>query len=263
MPQPVICSNSILLILYCGISDHIIPVIDAMLFATQTTREDGISRQWFSRMFYLAHSPFQITWSLDSHVAVPSKRLAEALEEFERSGLDFAVPSQLPNSFFCHNFAFVFAWNDRVQTLFVDWMINQLKHGITGDDQVPLCEAMGCAGLKYGLRYGVISSNWALAWLSLEWGTNNNMWRHRTTRIISGRAEMCHKVDVCEAANSLAAADIDRPHVLYFDSKGTNTSSQAVFSQSQMDNILPYKYSWNDWDSPQSETFLPAKFKCV
>jgi len=214
----------------------------------------------------MAYSPFYITWALDSHVAVPSTRLANALEQFERSELDFAVPSQLPNSFFCHNFAFVFKWNDNVQRLFLDWMKRQRTRDIVGDDQGTLCDALGCAAGKYGLQFGVISPNWAMAWLSLNWGPdtdNSSWWRHRTTRVISGRAEICHKPDVCQVANhQVTEEDKNKPHVLYMDDQVGISSSQVAFSHNDMNRILPYNYSWNDFDSPQTDIFQKVHYRC-
>ena len=49
-----------------SVFDHIIRVRDEMLFTTMSTRSDGVFRQWFTRAFYLAHSPFEITWYTDS-----------------------------------------------------------------------------------------------------------------------------------------------------------------------------------------------------
>mmetsp|Transcript_6514 Transcript_6514/g.10785 ORF Transcript_6514/g.10785 Transcript_6514/m.10785 type:complete len:179 (-) Transcript_6514:695-1231(-) len=40
------------------IFDHVVRVSDALLFPGLKTRPDGISRQWFTRLYYLAHSPF-------------------------------------------------------------------------------------------------------------------------------------------------------------------------------------------------------------
>jgi hypothetical protein len=31
----------------------------------------GFPRQWLTRLYYMAHSPFHITWALDSNVVQP------------------------------------------------------------------------------------------------------------------------------------------------------------------------------------------------
>lgn len=242
------------------IFDHIVPVATSMLFNSQSVRPDGIFRQWFARIFYMAHSPFQTTWHMDSHAKIPSTRLMWALEEFEKSGLDIAVANSQPNGFSCHNFNMVFTWNERVRTLFVDWMLRQLQLGVSLDDQGTLCKSLFCAGEQYGLKYGAVSSNWAFAWLSLNWGKDRVWWTHRTTRLISGAPEVCHSGEaaLCNAALDLNATDAMKPHIFY---KFPGSQPVPIFSQQEIDNILPYKFVWRDW-AVQNDMFERKQLKC-
>ncbi len=232
-----------------------------MLFSSQSTRPDGIFRQWFSRLFYLAHSPFKITWYLDSHARVPTKRLAWALEEFERSDLDFVVASSRTDRFKCHNFNMMFSWNERVRTLFIDWLLRQLQRGVSVDDQLTLCNALACAGEKYGLKYGTISPSWAFAWLSLNRGKGNTWWKHRTTRVISGPAEICHSSEalLCEVSMKLNETEAMMPHIYYYDSEG-GVKPKPVFSQKEFNEIVPYAYEYN-WTT-EEDLFTREKLQC-
>ena len=245
--------------------DHVIAVPDSMLFTTQTTRADGVHRQWFTRLFYLAHSPFEITWYVDSHADFATTQLQQGLQQFKRAThIDIATANAQPNGFFCHNFSLLFRWNDRVRTLFVDWMLRQLQRGLTADDQGTLCHAMACAGQAYGLRYGAIAPPWALAWLSLQWGPDNNQyWKHRTTRVISGPPHICHSADVCEIA-ATQQPKAAQPRVLYVDASVGKSSARVFYSQRELDasGVLPYAYTWRDWTKPQTEIVVPKKLKC-
>lgn len=181
-----------------AIFEHLVPVHEAMLFAGQSTRGDGVFRQWFSRIYYLAHSPFEITWYVDSHAVFATTALQAAFEAFANSTFDIAVPSSRPHLFRCHNFALLFRWNWRVKNLFADWIMEQLRAGISADDQAPLCRSL-FIGTRYGLNFTAISPQWAFAWLS----TDVDAWADRTTRVLRGKAHICHspEANLCTAAN--------------------------------------------------------------
>ncbi|KAL3909470.1 MAG: hypothetical protein SGPRY_009415 [Prymnesium sp.] len=68
---------------------HIKPRKD-LLFAGENLqhRLDNIPRQWLTRLYYMAHSPFRLTWALDSNVISCSPGAAQRL-------LDTALESQL------------------------------------------------------------------------------------------------------------------------------------------------------------------------
>jgi FkbM family methyltransferase len=256
--------------------DHVIPVKDSYLFHSESTRsDDGIFRQWFTRIIYLAHSPFQTTWFLDSHARVVTTQLEQAFQQFEQSEFDIAIPSSQPNGFYCHNFAILFKWNHRVRNLFIDWILRQLERGISTDDQGPLCQALGCAGKAYGLKYGAITSSWALAWLSLHADTtddNHHHWKHRTTRVITGKPHICHSADVCQIATRIASTakhtkkkEDYPPRVLYMDASQGVKSSRVFYSQTEIEksHILPYEYTWKRWNPPSNDVVVvPAIHKC-
>merc|ERR1711971_246895 len=148
-----------------------------------------------------------------------------------------------PNKFHCHNFSILYIWNERVRTLFVDWILRQLQYGVSKDGQITLCQALACAGQKYGLKYGQISPNWSFAFLSLRWGKNGEWWKHRTTRVISGPAEICHNGAICNDKWVGDDPKLKEPHVFYFmvgNTSVTGLPMRPVYSQGDINGILPY-----------------------
>jgi hypothetical protein len=249
-----------------SIFDQIIKVPDPMLFRSLSTRPDGIYRQWFTRAYYLAHSPFQITWYVDSHVSFLTTTLEQAMEDFEKkTDVDIAVANSQPNGFTCHNFAILYRWNDRVQKLFADWLFRQLQVGMTIDDQHTMCDAMACGGEQYGLKYGAISSQWALAWLSLNSGKDKEWWPIRTTRILSSAPQICHTPDVCKLGATGGAHNqtlMNKPRVLYMVSwKGRE---RIFYSQKELESsgLIPYKFVWDNWESQPTDIAVQKQRKC-
>lgn len=222
--------------------DQIIKVEDTMLFSGESNRPDGIFRQWFSRIYYLAHSPFEVTWYVDSHAVIVTTELEQAFLEFESSSVDFAVASSNPTSLHlvCHNFAMLFRWNDRVKNLFVDWILEQLQAGIAADDQHTLCKALSYGKIKYGIKYAALSPQWAFALLSLN---QSSWWSQRTTRVMSGRPHICHSSegDLCRMASNEVNV---RPRIYYLNRTGIVI---PVYNETQATSLLPYPYPSYDW----------------
>ena len=81
--------------------DHIIKVKDSMLFSGESTRSDGIYQQCFSRIYYLAHSPFEVTWYVDSHAVFVTTELEQALREFEKLSIHCSRLEQ-PKKHICY-----------------------------------------------------------------------------------------------------------------------------------------------------------------
>ena len=227
--------------------DHIIKVKDSMLFSGESTRTDGIYRQWFSRIYYLAHSPFEVTWYVDSHAVFVTTELEQAFREFEKLSIDIAVASSNPKSthVVCHNFALIYRWNNRVKKLFVDWILEQLNQGIATDDQGTLCRALKYGKNGYGIMYAPISPQWAFAWLSLR-PQSPALWRHRTTRVLSGKAHICHSSEgnLCHVASNEVDA---RPRIYYHNHNIAGGVSMPVYNETHVNSLLPYSYPSYDW----------------
>ena len=92
-------------------------------------RGDNLPRQWFTRLYYLAHSPFQITWALDSNVYACTYGSAQAFldDALARDlwGFDIATANQRDGPMYPHNFNLVYRWSPRTSVLMRDWLLLQ------------------------------------------------------------------------------------------------------------------------------------------
>ncbi|KOO24080.1 hypothetical protein Ctob_003272 [Chrysochromulina tobinii] len=89
---------------------HIMPRAD-LLFAGENdqNRSDKVPRQWLTRLYYLAQSPYHITWALDSNVNV------------------------LTETMYPHNFNLVVRWSAPSAALMRDWLLLSMRQ-LTADD---------------------------------------------------------------------------------------------------------------------------------
>ena len=57
-------------------------------------RPDRIPRQWLTRLWYLAHSPYELTWALDSNVVscTPNEASAFLTDAYARRLNGFKLP---------------------------------------------------------------------------------------------------------------------------------------------------------------------------
>ena len=141
-------------------------------------RPDHVARQWTTRLYYMALSPYRITWALDSNtMQCPGERAHGAIHRFllaaERTamwGVDIAHanllnPLHAPmgahaaarrNLMSPHCFSLLWKWNGRTSNVFRDWFMLMLRRGVASNDQEPLRYAevrqqrMGAGGLTVG-----------------------------------------------------------------------------------------------------------------
>eukprot|EP00966_Prymnesium_polylepis_P273723 6323333-Prymnesium_polylepis.2 len=96
-----------------------------LLFAGENVqkRMDKIPRQWLTRLYYLAHSPFYITWALDSNViscthgsaaTFLERALTTALWDFD---IAHASQNVLTQTMYPHNFNIVYRWSQPTSDL--------------------------------------------------------------------------------------------------------------------------------------------------
>ena len=160
---------------------HIVPR-DDLVFPGSTCpdvcRPDHVARQWTTRLYYMALSPYRITWALDSNtMQCPGERAHGAIHRFllaaERTamwGVDIAHanllnPLHAPmgahaaarrNLMSPHCFSLLWKWNGRTSNVFRDWFMLMLRRGVATNDQEPLRYAevrqqrMGAGGLTVG-----------------------------------------------------------------------------------------------------------------
>ena len=107
-------------------------------------RLDKINRQWLTRLYYLAHSPYQITWALDSNVISCTPGAAQAFLDAALAshlwGYHIAHASQnlLSNVMYPHNFNIISAWGQLTSDLLREWFLTALSEGVASDDQKTL-----------------------------------------------------------------------------------------------------------------------------
>jgi hypothetical protein len=120
---------------------HIVPRTDLLLQGS-VGRADQHSRQWFTRLYYLAHTPFQITMALDSNVVSCTPGAAQAFldaaVQTELWGYHIAHGSQhvLPRRIVPHNWNLAYHWSELTSALLREWLMLQLRQGAAADDQV-------------------------------------------------------------------------------------------------------------------------------
>lgn len=129
-------------------------------------------RQWFTRIFVLANSPYKLTLALDSHVTVCSTHLGSKLKSWYLSN-DFDIAFNLVHAPFKpfdthrrivpHNFALVFRDNVATSALFKEWFLLQFRNPV-GDDQVPLAKALQ----RTFVRSARLAENFAAAFKSVH-----------------------------------------------------------------------------------------------
>lgn len=145
---------------------------DDLLFPGDTSnggqnRPDRIERQWVTRLYYMAHSPFEITWALDSNVASCTAGAAQAFLDAALAtrlwGFDIAHANQAGGRvMYPHNWNILYRWSPRTSALMRDWLLLQLRRGLAHDDQKTLHVAelrMGSA-IRVGQAGSIAPSSW-------------------------------------------------------------------------------------------------------
>lgn len=114
-------------------SHHVTPRADLLFPGSDcpdACRPDKLPRQWTTRLYYMALSPFEITWAMDSNVyACPSPWALNAvhafLREAERSalwGYDIAHANSADGAvMFPHCFDMIWRWTPRYVALVPGW----------------------------------------------------------------------------------------------------------------------------------------------
>lgn len=128
------------------------------------------ARQWATRLYYMAHSPFELTWALDSNVVncIPNG-VTRFLQEALRSrlwGFDIAHANQAKGAIYPHNWNIMFLWTVRTANLMRDWFLLQLRRGISTDDQATLYAAELRQRASGGLNVGQMPTSFAAAFYS-------------------------------------------------------------------------------------------------
>ena len=196
---------------------HIRPRADLLLAGSTTNGNwnDNLPRQWFTRLYYLAHSPFHITWALDSNVFACTYGSAQAfLDDALRRdlwGYDIATANQRDGPMYPHNFNLVFRWSPRTSALMRDWLLLQVRRGLDTDDQKTLLFAQLRQVTAGGLAVGQVATPFAGAFYSAvsfknEFASDSI----RVSRVIRGPVHLVHTRNPSDCAGFNEHADKDR-----------------------------------------------------
>lgn len=126
-----------------GIFDARIAPRDDLIFAGEGDEgAEDLPTQTLTRIYYLAHSPYELTWALDSNAVscVPFAAqafLSSALVN-RLWGFRIAHPSQdllsditIPGG----SLNMVYLWTEETSALLRDWLLLQLRQGVASDDR--------------------------------------------------------------------------------------------------------------------------------
>ena len=178
-----------------NVFDFVIVVREDLMF-DGAQREPGYSPQWFTRMLYLASSPFSITLSVDGNTGfcMDIEAQFKALEEY-----DFVVASATREPCtddYPHNFILGFTKGDNTSELFRRWIVEQLKHGVPLDDQAPLHQAlMSMAEThSHAFRAGYFETSFAVSFVHHD-NLAFKSWLPALTRSLSTPIPIVHPVD--------------------------------------------------------------------
>ena len=128
-------------------------------------------RQWITRLYYLAMSPFELTWALDSNTACCDPRAAASFLslalESQMWGFNIATASQGKRSlYYPHNWNILYRWTGATSNMMRDWLLLQMRRGLSADDQGTLFAAMQRQRAAGGLRVGQMPTPFATAFYS-------------------------------------------------------------------------------------------------
>ena len=151
-------------------------------------------RQWAPRLYYLALSPFEVTWALDSNVACCHPQLAAAfLHSALRTRMwsfDIATANQGVGSMYPHNWNIMYRWTRATSDLMRDWLMLQLRRGLGTDDQGTLFAAEQRQRASGGLRVGQMPTPYAAAYYSAF--SKRGQFYPRITRPLEAEAVLIH-----------------------------------------------------------------------
>ena len=223
-------------------SRHINPRSD-LLFAGDLSnggqnRTDGWPRQWLTRLYYMAHSPFEITWALDSNVGTCTPGAAQAFLDAALQtklwGYDVAQASQSVLVMYPHNWNIVFRWSPVVSSLMRDWFLLQLRRGVAHDDQKTLHLAVlrhQAAGM---LQVAQLRANFAAAFYTVKRPDKGAA--GRVTRRVVGRVHVVHtNPQGISATCAIFNANVSDRQMVRLRSAA---SARVVFSKEQCAALL-------------------------
>ena len=207
---------------------HIMPRMD-LLFPGDTEnggqkRGDNLPRQWLTRLYYIAHSPFELTWALDSNVIsctpgaaqvfLQSALLAKLWGYHIAHASQNVLGSDVSSVMYPHNFNIVFQWSVPTSALMREWFLLTLRNGVTSDDQKTLHIAELRLAFRSGLNVGRIAPPFSAAFYNVLGHSNGSVTlrpdRARVTPVLQGPVHVIHTANrsLCAIFNKHASSPL-------------------------------------------------------
>ena len=233
---------------------HIVPRGD-MLFAGNAQQEPGLEgklTQRLTRLYYLAHSPYELTWALDPDVVsctphVAANFLQEALEH-KLWGFHMVQTSASLSKMDPLTSNLVFLWREETSALLRDWFMLQLREGVDADDRKALHFAEQRMIMKRGRKNhnGQLIPELSAQFVALGNGT-------RATPLLRGAVHVIHSPDpsMCDVFNEHAT----QARVLV--SSASHPTPVIITSQSNCTRLLGVGSNACFFPRPPSSSSVP------
>lgn len=217
-------------------------------------------RQWATRLYYLAHSPYEVTWALDSNVfCCDAARAAAFLRNAHATslwGFDIAHPNQAQTVMYPHNWNILYRWTRATSNTMRDWLLLQFRRGLATDDQGTLFAAEQRQRAAGGLRVGQMPTAFAAAFYSPM-----KTFFPRITRPIAGSAVVMHVGsgnahagrEWCNAFNKFAGTR----RQLYLPGKGPLLTIDGLKACKQQLKVTKCPYAGGQTHVAEDEVFQP------
>ena len=198
---------------------HIVPRPD-LLFAGEAEGGDKEPRlsQHLTRIYYIAHSPYELTWVLSSSARSCSpdfaNRFLQDALDYRLWGFHVAHHSSSPPSASMEPLTsdLLFLWREETSSLLRDWFMLQLRHGVAAEDvsTLRLAERRLMTRMRNKLMVGMVAPELGARFYEKPPLCRPGLYctkakaNVRTTPALSGPVHVLHDADQisCAVANS-------------------------------------------------------------
>ena len=219
-------------------------------------------RQWATRLYYLAHSPYEVTWALDSNVVCcdansAARFLRDALAT-KLWGFDIATANQAQTTMYPHNWNIMYRWTRATSSMMRDWLLLQFRRGLATDDQGTLFAAEQRQRASGGLRVGQVPTRYAAAFYSPVKGK----YFPRITRPLTGSAVVLHVGSGNAHAGSEWCAAFNKftgtRRQLYLPGKGPLLTIDGLKACKQQLKMTKCPYAGGQAHTNENQLFQPG-----
>ena len=217
-------------------------------------------RQWATRLYYLAHSPYEITWALDSNVVCCDPKRAAAFLQHAMAtqlwGFDIASANQAQDFMYPHNWNIIYRWTRATSNMMRDWLLLQFRRGLATDDQATLFAAEQRQRAAGGLRVGQVPTSFAAAFYSPQ-----KTFFPRITRPLTSAAVVLHVGsgnaksgrEWCSAFNKF----VGTRRQLWLPGKGPLLTLDSLKSCRQKLKVTKCPYAGGQKRQPEDQIYQP------